>query len=471
MLCAFPEEGYQRVHGRSPTEATTREPISLHSLWKSCSDKKTELHARALLENTYVPSSDPIHIGLQIQSVDSGAPHTDVQSVLFRWGNLLFVCQQIRNDNSTDIALAPMHNKSVGSVGNIGGMAIDPSPSVEMDNVLLSYNLQTPVSGDSTHSNVCNTASSEPAFRLDSQQQQQQPSHPPPPSLHPHSHSQPCIPTYSGPSQHARSAGRHHQPTYIQLGSVPEARPFSIPRAPASVVANLSARPSVTLTPPDTAVPPRRQSSYTLPPVKSFEERRFSYPIQALNGEGVSNTTSNNNGRLLLPSPHPSLPPSTPATAAAAALQPSNPQGQFASPAAIGVSRGSPASGIVASPGSRLSELRQRTIFSSNVRLNGSLHPTKGMGETASTQPTPTISPLTASIVQHTPASLSPAPQTQTSSANSLGGVQVNMYPPPDTAESRRWLQGPQQPQQQQLQQYQHQLWLQKQHNPQSFSS
>ncbi|KAJ2598635.1 hypothetical protein GGF39_002571 [Coemansia sp. RSA 1721] len=124
-----------------------------------------------------------------------------------------------------------------------------------------------------------------------------------------------------------------------------------------------------------------------------------------------------------------------------------------------------------------ITELRQRAMAGANMRASGPLNATKGMGELSSTQPTPTISPLTASIVQHTPVSLSPAPQTQPHSASSVasGSFQVNVYPPPDTPESWRWSQGSahaaaQQQQQHHHHQYQHQMLMQK-HGAQSFSA
>ncbi|KAJ2854149.1 hypothetical protein J3B02_002815 [Coemansia erecta] len=402
-----------------------------------------------------------------------------------------------------------------------GGSGGTTTPVAEVESALSNYNIQTPPSENPLRI----SATAELGFRLD-QNCSLSTSHP---------HLPATLSSYPGPGaststntststsagstfasvqqqqqqqqqtqqpQHrpmARFLPAVHQQSFGHLSAVPESRPFSIPRAPASVAANLPVRPPVTLTPPDTSVPPRRQSSYTLPPVKSFEERRFSYPIQALNGD-----TSR-------PQPPPPPPPpsqphsqhqslghssghsSGPGTSSSAIGGPNS-----ASTAGISV-RGSPVSmtggpgTATFSPGGRLLELRQRAMFGANLRIGGAMSSAKSMGELSSTQPTPTISPLTASIVQHTPVSLSPAPQTQPHSASSVasGSFQVNMYPPSDTPESWRWSQGTapatshhrqqQQQQQQQNQQqqhlhhhphqyHQHHMLLQK-HGAQSFSA
>ncbi|KAJ1648393.1 hypothetical protein LPJ64_000342 [Coemansia asiatica] len=549
LLCAFPEEGYQKVYGRAAADSAAQ-GASLHDLWKSCTDKKAASHAQALLQSPGVPSPDPFHLELQIRASESSA-HVEVQCILFRWGRLLFVCQQARSDSSPDSSvvvvpsrtgisarLAANTNANANSNANVsagagagagegagagtgGGSGGTTTPVAEVESALSNYNIQTPPSENPLRI----SATAELGFRLD-QNCSLSTSHP---------HLPATLSSYPGPGaststntststsagstfasvqqqqqqqqqtqqpQHrpmARFLPAVHQQSFGHLSAVPESRPFSIPRAPASVAANLPVRPPVTLTPPDTSVPPRRQSSYTLPPVKSFEERRFSYPIQALNGD-----TSR-------PQPPPPPPPpsqphsqhqslghssghsSGPGTSSSAIGGPNS-----ASTAGISV-RGSPVSmtggpgTATFSPGGRLLELRQRAMFGANLRIGGAMSSAKSMGELSSTQPTPTISPLTASIVQHTPVSLSPAPQTQPHSASSVasGSFQVNMYPPSDTPESWRWSQGTapatshhrqqQQQQQQQNQQqqhlhhhphqyHQHHMLLQK-HGAQSFSA
>ncbi|KAJ2804326.1 hypothetical protein H4S07_004253, partial [Coemansia furcata] len=95
--------------------------------------------------------------------------------------------------------------------------------------------------------------------------------------------------------------------------------------------------------------------------------------------------------------------------------------------------------------------MRQRVVVSnggSTMRSSGSLAFKTGNGDSglpssapgsapASAQPTPNISPMTSCIIHHTPASMSPAPQ-----SSHPGYVQVNLYPPPETSgssESWRW--------------------------------
>ncbi|KAI8324750.1 hypothetical protein GQ54DRAFT_295920 [Martensiomyces pterosporus] len=408
LLCAFPEEGYTKVFGKSPFDAT-KEGVNLRSLWKVGSEGRVEGDVLGLLQCPCVPSSDPIRLELQIKNSSTGAL-AGVQTILFRWGHLLFVCQQVRSENSPDAS----------SISTVGGD----------DNILSRYNLSTPPGDDATRNDA-----SDHGARHD-----------------PGSHG------YAGNRSTARlrttrsavvlqsnspmlplsqrtALGQQQQQ---QPGPLVETRPFSIPRAPASVAASLPPRPAFALTPPE-SVPPRRQSSYTLPPAKSFEERRFSYPIQALNGERRQ-------------PPAPSLL--------------ANSHGVAASGAAAGAAgiRGSPAS--LSSPGSRVLELRQRVGAAGgggNLQM-GSGGAAVPKGGEASNQPTPAVSPLASSTHHHTPVSLSPAPQPP--SANQGGYVQVNLYPPPhETGESWRWPQAPHilaQPQMQphhsqQQQQHQHQ--------------
>ncbi|KAJ1663686.1 hypothetical protein GGF38_003175, partial [Coemansia sp. RSA 25] len=99
LLCAFPEDGYRKIYGRSSTEAT-KDGVGICSLWKHCRDKKVERHATELLHSPGVPGLDPIRLELQVRSAETPGVLADVQSLLFRWGHLLFVCQQMRSDNS-----------------------------------------------------------------------------------------------------------------------------------------------------------------------------------------------------------------------------------------------------------------------------------------------------------------------------------------------------------------------------------
>ncbi|KAI9503008.1 hypothetical protein BX070DRAFT_157494 [Coemansia spiralis] len=391
LLCAFPEEGYQKVYGKSPADAA-RNGAGLRSLWEHCQDKKTETHAKTLLQCPNVPNSDPIRLELQVRCGASGQL-VDVQSILFRWGNLLFVCQQARGDNARDLCQAGMVT------------------SVDESNALSNYNICTPPSDSPARTGM--------ALELGARQE---------------------LVSHQYANAGARSTARHQSDMSQPNQPVPpnETRIFSLPRAPASVAANIFNRPSVTLTPPE-SVPPRRQSSYTLPPAKSFEERRFSYPTQILNGEKRPPTLSisSHQQQQLLPPPHhqhhqPHSLPQTPHTGVGASVS---------SAPITGISRSSPLTTMTASPGSgRMSDVRLRPAASIYTRSGMSII-TKNMGE-APSQPTPAISPMSAGIVQHTPASLSPAPQSQPHSAHP-GYVQVNVYPPPEAGgDSWRWVQG-----------------------------
>ncbi|KAJ2848908.1 hypothetical protein GGI22_005639, partial [Coemansia erecta] len=126
LLCAFPEESYQKVYGKSPLEAM-RGGANLRSLLNHCLDKRSESHAMRLLQCPSVPNSDPIQLELQVRS---GAydPPADVQSIFFRWGHLLFVCQQARGDNCVDSNHASLAAKA------------------EDANILSGYNICTPPS-------------------------------------------------------------------------------------------------------------------------------------------------------------------------------------------------------------------------------------------------------------------------------------------------------------------------------------
>ncbi|KAJ1941642.1 hypothetical protein GGF37_003456, partial [Kickxella alabastrina] len=348
LLCAFPEDGYQRVYGKLPAEAIAL-GTSLQALWKNSRDKKIDTHAQALMGHLHAPNSDPIRLDLQVCATGLGA-QTDIQGIMFRWGHLLFVCQQMRSDSTPDPGMIGQTDSGKGPVGNGGS-------GREVDNILSSYNFQMPPSddparGSSSALSATATAGMTPTTsdfvtRFDA----------------------PGLSTYAGPVHH-RAASRYQgagtqQTMHHHLGSVQETRPFSIPRAPASIAATLPIRPPAVSSLSDSAIPPRRQSSYTLPPVKSFEERRFSYPIQPINADGSSQA-------LPPPPPMPSL-PSLPHQQQQQ-YQHSAPCGSVnSSPLSNTLTRGSPAS-AVASPSGRLSELRQRVIVGATIRANGSLY-------------------------------------------------------------------------------------------------
>ncbi|KAJ2032949.1 hypothetical protein H4S03_005986 [Coemansia sp. S3946] len=426
LICAFPEDGYRKIYGRSPVDAA-KEGVGVCSLWKHCRDKKVERYTTELLHCPVVPASDPIRLEIQVRSAETPDVLADVQSLLFRWGHLLFVCQQMRSDSSPR--------------------------EVAEDMTLSGYNMSTPPTDNSMTRG--GGLPPELAVRYD-----------------------PSSPFYIGAG--SRAAMRQGA-TYAQqsLGSPaptgatnsPDARPFSQARAPVTVAANLPIRPAAIALAPPESVPPRRQSSYTLPPVKSFEERRFSHPIQALVGDHRP------------PPPLPPLPPipshlsppsSASSTASSSLLQQYHSQQAMAicgpvTPISasgsypMGAPRSSPL-GMISSPGSRLLDMRQRVVVagngSSNMRASGSLAFKNGNGDSglsssapgsasASAQPTPNISPMTSCIIHHTPVSMSPAPQ-----ASHPGYVQVNMYPPPETSgsnESWRWSHNQPHPQRQLL--------------------
>ncbi|KAJ2009051.1 hypothetical protein GGI04_000781 [Coemansia thaxteri] len=422
LLCAFPEDAYRKIYGRSPTDAAN-EGAGLCSLWKHCRDKKIERHATELLHCPGVPGSDPICLQLQVRSAQAPTALFDVQSLLFRWGHLLFVCQQMRSETS-------------------------PLEPVE-DAPLSSYNLSTPPTDPlGTRGNGSSNGGGLPpelAVRYD-----------------------PSSPFYVGAG--CRMAVR--QPSSVnghQPGSPADTRPFSLSRAPVSVAANLPVRPAIVTLAPVESVPPRRQSSYTLPPAKSFEERRFSYPTQALGSDRRQQPHPPLPPPPLLPPLQPGgvQPPSTSSSlpSSSSLLQqyhaqqamsvcgPATPSSATSSYSMGGAPRGSPL-GTVSSPGSRLADKRQRVVMAGNgISSSSSSNGMRGVGPLAyksgngdstsasvSAQPTPNISPMSVSIAQHTPVSLSPAPQSSAS-----GYVQVNIYPPPETSgsgsESWRWSQ------------------------------
>ncbi|KAJ2229336.1 hypothetical protein EV180_001547 [Coemansia sp. RSA 518] len=387
LLCAFPENAYQRIHSRSPTDAISG-GAELCGLWEHCRDKRAKNHAKSLLQGPNSPNANPIQLELQVRSGSTNAL-ADVQSIFFRWGHLLFVCQQMRGDHTPEL-------------GTVGGIGVD-------DSILANYNLSTPASDDLSRSSTAPDATTRMA--------------------HIQQHNAGVVGSNTNisninNSSGNRSAVRNSSP--LNPGTISETRPFSLPRAPASVVANLPLRPTPIQIPEQAEIaPPRRQSSYTLPPVKSFEERRFSYPTQMLYTEHRPPPLPipQNQQHVLMPPPH----------------QHQQQMQMFGvSPISTtpgpGVSRGSPASAtpasanlVLSNPGGRLIEVRQRMAVS--ARSSGTL--VGKSSDDASKQPTPTISPMSAGVVQHTPASLSPAPlaQMQPHSANP-GYMQVNMYPP-----------------------------------------
>ncbi|KAJ1875474.1 hypothetical protein LPJ55_000639 [Coemansia sp. RSA 990] len=386
LLCAIPEDAYQRIHGKTPFE-TTKCGANLRGLWQHCNDTKSETHAMSLLHGPCTPNADPIRVELQVRSAGSDTL-ADVQCLLFRWGHLLFVCQQMRGG----------YTPEMGTIGALGE-----------DNILSSYNLSAPPTNDPLRSGKMQDAAAQ------SVQLEQSNS--------------------TGVASHDGSTRVPLRTCVSQAYGSSDPRPFSLPRAPASIAANLPVRtlPPAPAPVSEEAVPPRRQSSYTLPPAKSFEERRFSYPTQTL-------YTDRRPPPLPIPQgqqsqqqhPH-SIHPSS--AAAASSMQYAGMSPVNATPGS-GISRGSPAT---ASPSGRLIDTRQR--MAASARSSGSLLG-KGNSE-ASTQPTPSISPMSAGIVQHTPASLSPVPQSQTHphSANPAY-VHVNMYPPETSV--WRWSHGQQ---------------------------
>ncbi|KAJ2350630.1 hypothetical protein GGF43_004272, partial [Coemansia sp. RSA 2618] len=237
LLCAFPEDAYQRIYGKAPADAVSS-GTGLRGLWEHCRDKRTKTHAMSLLQGPCVPNTNPIRLELQVRPGGTDAL-ADVQSMFFRWGHLLFVCQQMRGDHTPELS-------------TIGGIGVD-------DNILASYNLSTPPSDDPSRSGTALDTTPCTA------------------------HNQQPVTSGNGSicSSSNRSAVCNSSP--LNPGAASETRPFSLSRAPASVVASLPPRATPMQAPvPAETAPPRRQSSYTLPPVKSFEERRFSYPTQSM---------------------------------------------------------------------------------------------------------------------------------------------------------------------------------------------
>ncbi|KAJ2229876.1 hypothetical protein GGH97_006258, partial [Coemansia sp. RSA 475] len=268
LLCAFPENAYQRIHSRSPTDAISG-GAELCGLWEHCRDKRAKNHAKSLLQGPNSPNANPIQLELQVRSGSTNAL-ADVQSIFFRWGHLLFVCQQMRGDHTPEL-------------GTVGGIGVD-------DSILANYNLSTPASDDLSRSSTAPDATTRMA--------------------HIQQHNAGVVGSNTNisninNSSGNRSAVRNSSP--LNPGTISETRPFSLPRAPASVVANLPLRPTPIQIPEQAEIaPPRRQSSYTLPPVKSFEERRFSYPTQMLYTEHRPPPLPipQNQQHVLMPPPH-----------------------------------------------------------------------------------------------------------------------------------------------------------------------
>ncbi|KAJ1806710.1 hypothetical protein LPJ75_004985, partial [Coemansia sp. RSA 2598] len=163
LLCAFPEEGYHKVYGRAVADSAAQ-GAGLHALWKFCSDKKAASHAQALLQSPGVPNPDPIHLELQIQPSESTSC-VDVQCILFRWGRLLFACQQARSDSSPDSGIAAPGRAGIPARLATNGGATAASASVSAaaaagssaagtgttaafkpESALSSYNIQVPPS-------------------------------------------------------------------------------------------------------------------------------------------------------------------------------------------------------------------------------------------------------------------------------------------------------------------------------------
>ncbi|KAJ2617789.1 hypothetical protein H4S08_000169 [Coemansia sp. RSA 1365] len=373
LLCAFPEDVYRRVYGRSPAEASKAGAL-LCGLWEHCQSKKADIVS--LLKGPCTPGANPIRLELNVLS-SSSEVSANVQCLFFRWGHLLFVSQQVYGDSTPDL----------GAISTVG---------IE-DNILSSYNLTTPPRDDCAHGSLTPDGTS----------------HPMPMLVLGKSPSQRAAGGSPGPlSGKGRPLVQNSSP--LNPATTADTRPFSHPRAPASIVASLPQRVAP-VTDLSEAAPPRRQSSYTLPPAKSFEERRFSYPIQALYSEHR-------------PPPLP-IPPQQQQVKTAVSMSPAG-----MTPGSGSFARGGSATN---NPSGRLAEMRQRSAASSGVvRMGGSL-----LGKDVATQPTPTISPMSAVIVHHTPMSLSPAPQSQVQSqphSANTGHVQVNVYPPPETG-AWRW--------------------------------
>ncbi|KAJ2794029.1 hypothetical protein H4R21_005662, partial [Coemansia helicoidea] len=234
LLCAFPEDGYQRVHGR-PAAVAVASGTGLRSLWEHTGDKTAHPHAMSLLQGPLVPGTGPIRLELRLRP-DSRGVSVGTQIILFRWGSLVFVCQQARGDSST-----PEHSPA----GAAGGE----------DSALQSYNIATPPRDESARGSMRPDRAVRPVR-----------------------------------SANGVAGGWNQVRTSSPLsgGTPPDVRLFSLPRAPASMVANLPPRAHFMAPPPPPlsrvaadAAPPRRQSSHTLPPAKTVEERRFSFPTQS----------------------------------------------------------------------------------------------------------------------------------------------------------------------------------------------
>ncbi|KAJ2781378.1 hypothetical protein H4R18_002908 [Coemansia javaensis] len=379
LLCAFPDGGYQRVYGRSPANAAAGS-AGLRGLWEHSRDKRAEAHAMSLLQGPPVPDTAPIHLELQVRPSGAGAP-VDVQTIFFRWSTLLFVCQQMRGDSP-------------------------PEPVLPGDDAgFLNYNFSMPP-------------------RQQPQLQAQPGEDPASSGARPDRH-------IARPGAIAGGRGMVRNSSPIGHFAVPEPRPFSLSRAPASVAANLPPRillppppPHQQQQPPPPADggPPRRQSSHTLPPAKVFEERRFSYPNQALYSERRppplpippqqhQQQQQQQRQQHHHPLPHQQLPlqQHTPASGALSAAM---------TPGGAGSNQST------ASPGGRLADARRRASAGVAGRGSATL-----AGKEPPSQPTP-VSPASAGIVQRTVASPSPAPP---HSANP-GPIQVLVYPPSDAA-------------------------------------
>ncbi|KAJ2763259.1 hypothetical protein IWQ56_004873, partial [Coemansia nantahalensis] len=133
LLCAFPEDGYQRVHGR-PAAVAVASGTGLRSLWEHTGDKTAHPHAMSLLQGPLVPGTGPIRLELRLRP-DSRGVSVGTQIILFRWGSLVFVCQQARGDSST-----PEHSPA----GAAGGE----------DSALQSYNIATPPRDESARGSM-----------------------------------------------------------------------------------------------------------------------------------------------------------------------------------------------------------------------------------------------------------------------------------------------------------------------------
>lgn len=389
LVCAFPEEGYQRIYGCKSAD-TTRDAAAanIRNLWKHTRDKKTEQHALNLLKAQSVPNSDPIRLVFQTKCKQQ-QELVDVHSLLFRWGPLLFVCQQKSSGNSPDTTA--IHNALANNWYNSSGVVVKDA------NPLVGYNLAftPPCTADDKASttNAPATTGSNTIVYYPYRSSN---------SVGYGSHIQ------SSTGSDCNSNRRQVQPVFgdgnaIRSPAHPYAPVFLAASHPDSATHHHRLHISA-MTPPDSSnavVAPHRQSSCTtLSLTKASGERRFSYPTQQLALH-----------------PHPATLPTL-----------ANSQQQLAASVNASGKTGMTSE----SPSSRLATMRQRLMDSNNNSVTPEGQPN---------QPTPTISPPSGSIVmQHTPIYPQQPPPNLTDDT-SAASVQVNLYPPPEANGSWQWAQ------------------------------